>query len=710
MSGNNTLTVINPDDGKRYRLNIKGEVGRLTIGRLKQCLAAASSCPIPAADQIIKFNSTPLNHDDEACAAYGITNGSTLTVEHRHNVDPSTNHTASFNSPRRRALEYQTIQQQEVGLSRDTVACDDTLQRKINDLQDQLHSAERKKRELEREKEMTERELNRVREKEELAEKEKQRLAELQQLEARRAAQRASDLAARREQLRVEEEAAREVALQKLDNERRRALLEQQRAEYEAEKKRLEKEREAYEQRAKEREVNIRAREIEIEQQLLSAERDRKELALQRLVSQKNRLLYYDRMGMPPPPELQQAASMMEWNNSQPPSIQAAQFENQNHNINGHILPLGLNVSGSMQSSTLQQQQQQQQYQGKEKERPHNNRSDQYPNGFLGSEYKSPLCGSVENSGKRESFVTDNAMKVTGNDNSVLPQDVGLYDARENAIQNMLYMSQDLGLEKPLEFDDNNTCVLSVDGQYTLLVTFDTTTERLFLYSTLLTAIPRDPNVRLSVYEFLMEGALLGREMCGGGVGASLKNDFILLSTSIYLPTSHPTTLRTIIPLFVLSLQKWREKLQQLLDDVHAENKTVNANDSDVKRRLKEQSTDRSINMTATPVSAQNHNIVGAGHSGSKPFIGIEATDSVVVNGVSSKYEDGVLVISVTGPAAHAGIKPHDFITRINGKPVTSLRQFQHEVSNLVGGAVVPFVVDRAGHKLVVSTKVGLVS
>ncbi|KAH9601581.1 Tir chaperone protein (CesT) family [Trypanosoma melophagium] len=709
MSGSNTLTVINPYDGKRYRLNIKGEIGRLTIGRLKQCLATASSCPILSSDQVIKFNSTPLN-DNEACAAYGITNGSTLIVEHRHNVDPKTDHTASFLSPRRRALEYQTIQQQKIGLDKDTAACDETLQGKINELQDQLHAAERKKRELEREKEKAERELNRVREKEELAEKEKQRLAELQQQEARRAPQRAADPAARSEQVRAEEEAAREVALQKLDNERQRTLLEQQRAEYEAEKKRVEKERKAYERRAREREMNIRAKEIEIEQQLLGAERDRKELALQRLVSQKNRVLYYYRMGLPPP-ERKQAASMMEWSNGQPSSIQPAQIENQK-NMNGHALPLGLNVSGSMSSSTQpQEQQQEQQYQGREKEISRNIGNDQYPAGFLGSEYKTPLNESVGNSDKRESLVPDNGMKMTGNDNSVLPQDVGLYDARENAINNMLYMSQDLGLEKPLEFDENNTCVLSVDGQYTLLVTFDTATERLYLYSAILTPIPRDTNVRLSVYEFLMEGALLGREMCGGGVGASLKNDFILLSTSIHLPTSHPTTLRTIIPLFVLSLQKWREKIQQLLHDVHAGNKpVVSGNESDVRGKLKEQSRDHSTTGTPTTASARNSNTLGADHNGSKPFIGIEATDSIVVNGVSSKYEDGVLVVSVTGPAAQAGMQPHDFITRINGRRVTSLLQFQREVSNLDSGAIVTFIVDRAGLRLVVSVKVGVAS
>ncbi|KEG13778.1 hypothetical protein DQ04_00791080 [Trypanosoma grayi] len=726
MSATSTVTIISPDDGRRYRLNVKGNVGRLTIGRLKQYLATASSCPIPAAEQVLKLNGTPLHSDEEVCAAYGIANGTTLTVEHHSDVNPKNNSMASFVSPQRRALEYQTIRQQEASFGNDVVACDDALQGKIEQLKDQLEAAGRKKMDLAREKDRTERELERIRQQEEAAERERQRLALMQQQEAERAARRAADLAARREQLKAEEEATRAVALQKLENERRRALLEQQRAEHEAEKRRLEKEREEYERRAREREMRIREKEIAIEQKVLAAEHDRKELKLDRLVSQKNRALYYERVGALPPPELQQEAQMVAWkdlgsSSSQPAQLNrsdAAQgldiglYTNSSNNNNGYGGRVGLNASESKGPSCPRQQRQ-----------AYRRSNAQHPPGFLDSDDNTNVSSYANHPEPNESLppgAPSSMIMMACKDGSTLAQDEGLYDVHENAIDNLHCMSQSLGMEKPLEFDANNTCVFSVDGQYTLLVTFDATTERLYLYSTIMTTIPKDPEVRLRVYEFLMEGALLGREMCGGGAGASLKNDFILLSTSIYLPTSHPTSLRALTPHFMLSLNKWREKLQELLDTIETRQEEVNpaagkngrvaAGDANGLRAKRTQQPKERNSLRGSTVSTRHSDTLAVENGEKKksggPVIGIEATDVVLINGVPSKYDDGVLVVDVRGPAAVAGIQPHDLIKKVNHKQVTSLAQFQREVSHLVAGTVAPFVVDRNGMLLVVAVKV----
>ncbi|RNF14746.1 uncharacterized protein Tco025E_05727 [Trypanosoma conorhini] len=702
MSASNVLTVISPDDGKRFRLNIKGDIGRLTIGRLKQCLAAADACSIPAAEQVIKLSGTPLVRDEEECAAYGIVDGTTLTLEHRANVDPTTNHAASFLSPHRQALEYQTLRHQEEILGDEGAGCDSTLQEKIDRLQDQVEAAARKKALLEREKDKAERDLAAVRKQEEFVEKEKLRLTQLRQREAQRAARRAADLAARRELLKAEEEATRAVTLRKIDNERRRALLEQQRANYLAEKERLEKAREEYERRAKEREVNIRAKEIEIEQQVLAADRDRRELELNRLVSHQNRLLYYDRVGRSPPPELMhKGLKRGGWPGEDSSDLSPAALENKDVAWGN---PKNINAHAPTQQSQVNARQLYMQGDARE------------PSGLVKSEDNVNADGHLDHAvqdeppPKREA---NNAMKQTppGKDNGALDRNVKRYDARENAIENLICMGCELGLETALKFDENNTCVISVDGQYTLLVTFDAITERLYMYSTLLATIPSDPDVRLRVYEFLMEGALLGREMCGGGVGASIKNDFILLSTSIYLPTSLPTTLSVLTPQFVISLNKWREKLGALLKDVELQlvtgpskngHSTVE-NASDLESRGKPQE-HLLRHSTASPCSSGSFNA----ESGSGvPVIGVEATDSVMINGVPSHYGDGVLVVDVTGPAALAGIEKQDFIRKVNHKRVESLEQFQHEVSRLTAGTVVPFLVERSGVLQIFSVRVG---
>eukprot|EP01002_Notosolenus_urceolatus_P016233 NODE_983_length_1633_cov_27.098485_g811_i0.p1 GENE.NODE_983_length_1633_cov_27.098485_g811_i0~~NODE_983_length_1633_cov_27.098485_g811_i0.p1 ORF type:complete len:392 (-),score=74.75 NODE_983_length_1633_cov_27.098485_g811_i0:85-1260(-) len=142
-----------------------------------------------------------------------------------------------------------------------------------------------------------------------------------------------------------------------------------------------------------------------------------------------------------------------------------------------------------------------------------------------------------------------------------IPAD-GLALAREQ----LQGFAQDLGVNtQNLDFDENLTCIVGWDDKFTVLVTYDAATERLFLYSTLLTYLPRDDRVRLKLYEALLEGALLGRDMAGGGVGVSSKNELILLACSIDIRQSYKNALRAIAPVFMDCLVKWRGVVRDVL-------------------------------------------------------------------------------------------------------------------------------------------------
>eukprot|EP00756_Hemistasia_phaeocysticola_P060159 Hpha_TRINITY_DN3785_c0_g1::TRINITY_DN3785_c0_g1_i1::g.23878::m.23878 len=75
---------------------------------------------------------------------------------------------------------------------------------------------------------------------------------------------------------------------------------------------------------------------------------------------------------------------------------------------------------------------------------------------------------------------------------------------------NLAEFGQELGVQHELDFDENMTCVVGVEQKYTILLTYDQATERLYVYSTLLTYLPRDEKLRLRLFEALLEGALLG--------------------------------------------------------------------------------------------------------------------------------------------------------------------------------------------------------
>ncbi|KEG11746.1 hypothetical protein DQ04_02321100 [Trypanosoma grayi] len=135
-----------------------------------------------------------------------------------------------------------------------------------------------------------------------------------------------------------------------------------------------------------------------------------------------------------------------------------------------------------------------------------------------------------------------------------------LYSAKANLQE----LGEELGI--PLQFDMNLTSVIGTDERHMVLVTFDHATERLYVYSTLLTQLPEDAAVRVKLYELLLEGSLLGREVCGGGIGMSLQNGIVMLSTTIPLRHCSSSALKETMPSFVETVERWRALINELLE------------------------------------------------------------------------------------------------------------------------------------------------
>lgn len=118
----------------------------------------------------------------------------------------------------------------------------------------------------------------------------------------------------------------------------------------------------------------------------------------------------------------------------------------------------------------------------------------------------------------------------------------------------------------PLRLGDNHTCVVHLDDEnLSAFITFDPTTKRLFLYATLLNHIPHDAGVRLQLYEELLEGSLLGREMAGGGVGISRKNSLVLISVTVDISAATEYALASIARPFLESVRRWQRIVEGVL-------------------------------------------------------------------------------------------------------------------------------------------------
>ncbi len=134
----------------------------------------------------------------------------------------------------------------------------------------------------------------------------------------------------------------------------------------------------------------------------------------------------------------------------------------------------------------------------------------------------------------------------------------------ENAKANLHEFGKELNLEK-LDFDENNTCILGIDNTFSLHITYEPNSDRLYLYSPILDGLPKDDRIRLKLYERLLEGSMLGGQMAGGGIGVAPKEELILLHCVVDMGLGVDTNaLRRFAPLFVETVEKWREMVTKL--------------------------------------------------------------------------------------------------------------------------------------------------
>lgn len=134
----------------------------------------------------------------------------------------------------------------------------------------------------------------------------------------------------------------------------------------------------------------------------------------------------------------------------------------------------------------------------------------------------------------------------------------------ENAKANLKEFGKELNLEG-LQFDENHTCILGIDNTFSLHITYEPHSDRLYLYSPILDGLPKDHNIRLKLYESILEGSMLGGQMAGGGIGVATNEELILMHCVIEMGIgADPSALRRFAPVFVEAVERWRKKAKDI--------------------------------------------------------------------------------------------------------------------------------------------------
>jgi hypothetical protein len=143
----------------------------------------------------------------------------------------------------------------------------------------------------------------------------------------------------------------------------------------------------------------------------------------------------------------------------------------------------------------------------------------------------------------------------------------------ENAKANLKEFGKELNLEG-LAFDENHTCILGIDNTFSLHLTYEPNSDRLYLYSPILDGLPKDDKIRLKLYESLLEGSMLGGQMAGGGIGVAVPEELILMHCVLEMGVgADPNSLRRFAPLFVEAVERWRKKAKDILEGREEEKK-----------------------------------------------------------------------------------------------------------------------------------------
>jgi Tir chaperone protein (CesT). len=136
----------------------------------------------------------------------------------------------------------------------------------------------------------------------------------------------------------------------------------------------------------------------------------------------------------------------------------------------------------------------------------------------------------------------------------------------ENAKANLREFGKELNLEG-LAFDENHTCILGIDNTFSLHLTYEPNSDRLYLYSPILDGLPKDEKHKLRLYEALLEGSMLGGQMAGGGIGVAVPEELILMHAVLEMGLgADASSLRRFAPLFVEAVEKWRERAKKIVE------------------------------------------------------------------------------------------------------------------------------------------------
>lgn len=136
-------------------------------------------------------------------------------------------------------------------------------------------------------------------------------------------------------------------------------------------------------------------------------------------------------------------------------------------------------------------------------------------------------------------------------------------NSMESTIQNMVSFGRALGKEVTL--DKNHCCILAIDNEFPMHVTFLPRKHQLFIYAPIVPQFPTEPEMAMKVYQTLLNESFMGQGFAGAGVGLIAEKELIVLHVELDMCHAPEDALKQTSMLFVETVKKWRRRMSKLL-------------------------------------------------------------------------------------------------------------------------------------------------
>jgi len=102
---------------------------------------------------------------------------------------------------------------------------------------------------------------------------------------------------------------------------------------------------------------------------------------------------------------------------------------------------------------------------------------------------------------------------------------------------------------------------------YSIHITYSPSIKQLYVYCALLDGLPKLKELVLALYTRLLQGAMLGGEINGGGLGLAVKEELILIHHTLAMTHAKPNALLELYPKYVNTVDKWKIEVNKICND-----------------------------------------------------------------------------------------------------------------------------------------------